>query len=138
MTKAKPRAEAGTFTCGHCAAFVPLPARAPREVANSCPECHWSRHVTFGLDSLPPCGAMMRPRLIGNDRVTWRCTGCGFMLTGPTEAGVDALWAAVSFAARPGSYLRGSVTIHGVSVDDPVTVMDEADGMAARFGLDGE
>lgn len=86
-----------SFICEHCGATVErvptldgskLVKKWPR---NACPACHWSKHVEFGGGEYgyPPCGAMMRPHLIGDGTVTWRCTGCGFMMTGPSEKMTD-------------------------------------------------
>ena len=85
------------FTCEHCGADVPrLAARVKGTFArNSCTECNWSKHVGFdGMDDLgyPPCGGMMKPYLIDDGiRITWRCLGCGWMMTGPSERGMDEL-----------------------------------------------
>jgi hypothetical protein len=49
---------------------------------------------------------MMQPHLPGDGTVTHRCTGCGYMMTGPTEQAIDGLAAGAlgrtAFAPRAG------------------------------------
>ena len=71
-----------TFPCGHCGTRV----EQGQHNRNSCPACHWSRHVMFGEDvGCPPCGGMMQPVWTDATRVLWDCLGCGFVLEGPAE-----------------------------------------------------
>lgn len=84
------------FTCGHCGAMVPrlqVPGLKGGLSRNSCPACNWSKHTWLGANvGYPPCGAMMRPCVIDDGlRVTWRCLGCGFMMTCASEKGTDEL-----------------------------------------------
>ena len=100
------------FTCANCGAEVPW--RKPPEVEvlagvetlvfrshDACPECEWSRHVVYGTNDQPPCGAMMEPvhMLLQNvthnaqgqfvtEKVPFvvrRCLGCGWETTAPPQ-----------------------------------------------------
>jgi hypothetical protein len=54
------------FTCGRC--YRRVLYRTPPEIdyltgrvvagtRDACPHCEWSRHVAYGTDRQPPCGA---------------------------------------------------------------------------------
>ena len=71
-----------TFPCGNCGTRV----EQGQHKRNSCPACHWSKHVMFGEDvGCPPCGGMMKPVRADATHAVWDCQGCGFVLAGPTE-----------------------------------------------------
>lgn len=65
------------FTCEHCGKDVhPAEYRGEPKPRNHCPYCLWSKHTEIGK----PCGAMMRGADMGDDQITWRCLGCGYMM----------------------------------------------------------
>jgi hypothetical protein len=58
----------------------------------------------------PPCGAMMRPKDLGDSRVIWRCLGCGWMLNAMTDdynfthvsAGLPGLVVGIAYSRHDG------------------------------------
>jgi hypothetical protein len=102
-----------TFKCANCGAKVTgwlagqayTPWRKPR---NSCTRCGWSAHVQFGTEARPPCGGLMRPRRVEDYVAVWRCVGCGFMMRGPTEEGVDRVAAGELESMQVTYYTEGS------------------------------
>ncbi len=107
------------FACEYCGAWVgEEPVRGATR--NACPECHWSKHVEFGTTSHPPCGGMMKPAEVGDGEILHRCLGCGFMMTMPSEAKLDA------FLAQTPGVFRWSmeIEVHRDRHDDKAIIGD--------------
>lgn len=67
------------FACDHCGTHV-----TGSGYTNHCPKCLWSTHVdTDPGDRASPCGGAMEPMSLavqsGTEKITHRCTACGFI-----------------------------------------------------------
>jgi hypothetical protein len=76
-----PRAQPGSFRCGHCRLDVSIDAVGTAH-RNHCPNCLWSRHVDDSPgDRAAECGSLMEPIAItvrgdGEWVLVHRCRGC--------------------------------------------------------------
>lgn len=74
------------FTCESCGTRISKPSTAFDH--DHCPECMYSKHVSFGFADQAPCMGLMKPHAPFDKEPgigMWVCEGCDYAYRNPLE-----------------------------------------------------